>query len=102
VISFAQGAVEALLMKIEAGKTPEKVAENDYLMKCSILFVKEIFIDRGFIGIMRIVITARAGLVAGHERILGRVVAILGAVSRNPSNPNFNQYTFETVSAFIR
>jgi hypothetical protein len=51
---------------------------------------------------MRIVITARAGLVAGHEATLNRIVSILGAVSRNPSNPNFNQYTFETVSAFIR
>lgn len=86
VASIARAAVEALLAKIEAGKTPEKIAENDYLMKC----------------IMRIVITARAALAAGHESFLDRVVAILGAVSRNPSNPNFNQYTFETVSALIR
>lgn len=51
---------------------------------------------------MRIVITARSSLAAGHAPILARIVAILGAVSRNPSNPNFNQYTFETVSALIR
>lgn len=51
---------------------------------------------------MRIIITARAALVSGHKSILDRIVSILGAVSRNPSNPNFNQYTFEAVSALIR
>lgn len=31
--SFAQGAIETLLSRMEAGKSAEKVAENDYLMK---------------------------------------------------------------------
>ncbi|KAG8776418.1 importin-alpha export receptor [Serendipita sp. 397] len=86
VASIAQPAIEMLLTKMEAGKTPEKIAENEYLMKC----------------VMRIIITARDKLAAGHAATLGRIVAILGAVSKNPSNPNFNQYTFESVSALIR
>ncbi|CAG7854816.1 Importin alpha re-exporter AltName: Full=Chromosome segregation protein CSE1 [Serendipita indica DSM 11827] len=86
VSSFAQTAIEALLAKMEAGKSPEKIAENEYLMKC----------------VMRIVIAARGSLAGTHDRLLNRIIAILGAVSRNPSNPNFNQYTFETVSALIR
>jgi hypothetical protein len=34
VQDFAQGMLDALLSKIEAGGTAEKIAENDYLMKC--------------------------------------------------------------------
>ncbi|KAG8818027.1 importin-alpha export receptor [Serendipita sp. 399] len=86
VTSIAQPAIEMLLTKMEGGKTPEKIAENEYLMKC----------------VMRIIITTRDRLAAEHGAILNRIVAILGAVSRNPSNPNFNQYTFESVSALIR
>ena len=32
---FAPALVDALLKKVEQGATPEKVAENDYLMKCA-------------------------------------------------------------------
>lgn len=31
----ALNLVDALLTRIEAARTPEKVAENDHLMKCS-------------------------------------------------------------------
>ena len=34
VAPWANLAVLALLTKIEAGGSPEKVSENDYLMKC--------------------------------------------------------------------
>lgn len=30
----APSILNALLLKIESGRTPEKVAENDYLIKC--------------------------------------------------------------------
>ncbi|KIP01732.1 hypothetical protein PHLGIDRAFT_336871 [Phlebiopsis gigantea 11061_1 CR5-6] len=83
---FAPALIDALLKKVEQGATPEKVAENDYLMKC----------------IMRVIITARSSLVAEFQRILSRLVAILGVISKNPSNPNFDQYIFESISALIR
>lgn len=35
VSSFAQSAIEILLSRMEAGKSAEKIAENDYLMKCT-------------------------------------------------------------------
>jgi hypothetical protein len=35
VQDFAQALLDALLAKIEAGGTAEKIAENDYLMKCT-------------------------------------------------------------------
>jgi exportin-2 (importin alpha re-exporter) len=76
----------ALFANIEKGGTPEKIAENDYLMKCA----------------MRVIITARQSLTPVHEGILTRLVNILGEISKNPSNPKFNQYCFESVSALIR
>jgi hypothetical protein len=39
VHDFAQGLLDALLSKIEAGGSAEKIAENDYLMKCKFVFL---------------------------------------------------------------
>ncbi|KAI0321195.1 Cse1-domain-containing protein [Amylostereum chailletii] len=78
--------LDVLLSKIESSGTPEKVAENDFLMRC----------------VARIIITARQTLASGFERLLQRLVTILGVISKNPSNPNFDQYIFESISALIR
>ena len=51
---------------------------------------------------MRVIITARSSLVEGFESILTRLVTILGVISKNPSNPNFDQYIFESISALMR
>ena len=51
---------------------------------------------------MRVIITARSSLVGDFQRILARLVAILGVISKNPSNPNFDQYIFESISALMR
>ncbi|EKM56806.1 uncharacterized protein PHACADRAFT_141741 [Phanerochaete carnosa HHB-10118-sp] len=83
---FAPDLIDALLKKVEQGATPEKVAENDYLMKC----------------IMRVIITARSSLLSTFEKTLNRLVTILGIISKNPSNPNFDQYIFESISALMR
>ncbi|KDN36257.1 hypothetical protein RSAG8_10945, partial [Rhizoctonia solani AG-8 WAC10335] len=83
---FANDILSALLAKIESGGTPQKIAENDYLMKC----------------VMRVIITARQTLTPNFLTVLTKLVNILGVISQNPSNPNFNQYTFESVSALMR
>ncbi|KAK0469414.1 CAS/CSE protein [Desarmillaria tabescens] len=83
---FAADLLNALLTKIESAGTPEKVAENDHLMKC----------------VMRVIFTARDGLTPGYEQTLARLVAILGVISKNPSNPKFDQYIFESISGLIR
>ena len=54
------------------------------------------------LGAMRVIITARQSLTPVHEAVLTRLVNILGEISKNPSNPKFNQYCFESVSALIR
>jgi exportin-2 (importin alpha re-exporter) len=54
------------------------------------------------LGAMRVIITARQSLTPGYQAILARLVAIIGETSKNPSNPRFNQYNFESISALIR
>ncbi|QRV98526.1 exportin-2 [Ceratobasidium sp. AG-Ba] len=83
---FANDILVALFSKIESGGSPEKVAENEHLMKC----------------VMRVIITARQTLTPNFVTILSKLVNILGIISANPSNPNFNQYCFESVSALMR
>lgn len=83
---FAESILMACFRNIESGSTPEKIAENDYLMKC----------------VMRVIITARQVLLQGYQAVLNRLVAIIGETSKNPSNPRFNQYNFEAISALIR
>lgn len=51
---------------------------------------------------MRVILTARQTLIPGYERLLHRLVAIVGAICKNPSNPNFDQYIFESISALVR
>ncbi|KAL1949825.1 hypothetical protein VTO73DRAFT_8706 [Trametes versicolor] len=86
VKEIAPQTLDALFSRVEKAPTPEKVAENDYLMKCA----------------MRVIVTARSGLADGYQRLLQRLVAILGVISKNPSNPNFDQYIFESISALLR
>ncbi|KAG8908300.1 importin-alpha export receptor [Tulasnella sp. 403] len=83
---YANNILTALFARMEIGGTPEKVAENEYLMKCA----------------MRVIITSKHTLTATYPAILGRLVEILGIISKNPSNPLFNQYTFESLSALLR
>lgn len=51
---------------------------------------------------MRIIITTRTELASVYADMMNRLVNILALISKNPSNPNFNQYTFESISALIR
>ncbi|KAF7976444.1 hypothetical protein HWV62_6681 [Athelia sp. TMB] len=83
---IAPALLDAILSKIESAGTPEKVAENDHLMKCA----------------MRVIVTARQTLTPGYERTLARLVGILGVISKNPSNPHFDQYIFESIAALMR
>ncbi|KAF9027107.1 Cse1-domain-containing protein [Hymenopellis radicata] len=86
VHEFAPDLLNALLTKIESAQSPEKVAENDHLMRC----------------VMRVVFTGRESLTPVFEQTLRRLVNILSIISRNPSNPKFDQYIFESISGLIR
>ena len=51
---------------------------------------------------MRVIVTARQTLTPVYQQVLQRLVAILGTISKNPSNPNFDQYIFDSISALMR
>ncbi|KAF5386293.1 hypothetical protein D9757_008606 [Collybiopsis confluens] len=86
VRDFAPQLLGVLMSKIERADTPEKIAENDHLMKA----------------VMRAIITARQTLIPTYQQLLNRLVAVLGVISKNPSNPKFDQYIFESLSALMR
>ncbi|GJN90916.1 hypothetical protein Rhopal_003930-T1 [Rhodotorula paludigena] len=82
----AEGILLALFKIIESGTTPQQIAANEHLMK----------------SVMRVIITARQGLASVYTTVLQHLVAILGEISKNPSNPKFNHFTFESISALVR
>jgi exportin-2 (importin alpha re-exporter) len=51
--------------------------------------------------VARVTITAKQGLGEGYADVLRRLVVILGVIASNPSNPNFDQYIFESISGLI-
>ncbi|RUP48679.1 Cse1-domain-containing protein [Jimgerdemannia flammicorona] len=83
---FSETLLTNLFNLIERGTTPEKLAENDYLMKT----------------VMRVIITSRQDMAPYVNIIMAKLVNILGIISKNPSNPRFNHYVFESVGALIR
>ncbi|KAF9346193.1 importin-alpha export receptor, partial [Mortierella sp. NVP85] len=86
VAPHAESLMSNLFRLIELGGTPERLAENDYLMKC----------------VMRVILTVRERMLPLVSLSLGRLTAIVHAVSSNPSNPKFNHYVFESIGALIR
>jgi exportin-2 (importin alpha re-exporter) len=100
---LAPNLLAALLAKIESAGTAAKVAENDYLMKCTTFSLCVLLaVSRRFSGVMRVIFTARQTLTPAYEQTLGRLVGILGVISKNPSNPLFDQYIFESISGLTR
>lgn len=73
-----------LIMK--GNKSPEKLAENEFLMKC----------------IMRILVTIQEGMTPFGEEMLQQLVGIVNEISKNPSNPRFSHFTFESIGSIIR
>ena len=55
-----------------------------------------------FPGVARVILTAKQALVGEYVTVLQRLVVILRKVAPNPSNPNFDQYIFVSLSGFIR
>ncbi|KAI9448619.1 armadillo-type protein [Lactarius psammicola] len=82
---FASQLLSVLLAKIGIQPSPERTAENDFLMRC----------------VARVVITAKQALAREYVTVLQTLVNILRNVAQNPSNPNFDQYIFESISGLI-
>ncbi|KAI8980903.1 Cse1-domain-containing protein [Pilobolus umbonatus] len=83
---YTETLLSQLFRLIESGGTPEKLSENDYLMRA----------------VMRVIITSRQDMAPYVNIIMGKLTAILSVISQNPSNPRFNHYIFESIGALIR
>ncbi|KAF3132818.1 importin-alpha export receptor [Orbilia oligospora] len=75
-----------LLGLITRDGRPEKIAENEFLMRC----------------VMRILIISREDASSSAEVVLDNLIKITVEISKNPSNPRFNHYHFEALGALIR
>lgn len=86
IAPVAQGLLSNLFSLIMKGTTPEKIAENEFLMRC----------------VMRILITSQDAINSYVENLLNQLLAIVGEISKNPSNPKFSHYTFESIGCIIK
>ncbi|KAG0135177.1 Cse1-domain-containing protein [Tuber indicum] len=78
---YAKDLFENLFRLIEQGVTPEKIQENEYLMRC----------------VMRVILVSRDDTGPLVEYVLEELIKITGVVSKNPSNPRFIHYHFESL-----
>lgn len=68
------------------GTTPEKLSENEFLMKC----------------IMRILLISQDSIENSILQILQELIKIIEIISKNPSNPKFNHYSFESICIILK
>ncbi|KAJ1727045.1 importin-alpha export receptor [Coemansia biformis] len=66
--------------------SPQKLAENDYLMKL----------------VMRVIVASRTNILPLAPAALEKLAHILGEVSKNPSNPRFSHFMFEALASLAR
>jgi exportin-2 (importin alpha re-exporter) len=86
VVALSKDLLEHLLLLIEKEGAPEKVQENEFLMKC----------------VMRVLIVIRDGVIPNTDSILAHLIKITDIICKNPSNPRFYYYHFEAIGALIR
>jgi exportin-2 (importin alpha re-exporter) len=82
----ASDLLTKLFELIERDKTPAKLQENEFLMRC----------------VMRIIVVIKDGASAVLEGVLTHLMAITGVIKQNPSNPRFYYYHFEALGGLVR
>ncbi|OTA25494.1 hypothetical protein BTJ68_12383 [Hortaea werneckii EXF-2000] len=86
ITPLSKDLLQHLFKLITADAKPEKVQENEFLMKC----------------VMRVLIVIRDGVLPILQLVLTNLVNITKVIRHNPSNPGFCYYHFESVGAAIR
>lgn len=72
-----------LIMK--QGSSPEKLAENEFLMR----------------SVFRVLQTSEDTVEAMFPDMLNQLLGIINIISKNPSNPRFSHYTFESIGVIL-
>jgi exportin-2 (importin alpha re-exporter) len=86
VAPFAKDLLEHLFQLIEKDSAPEKIQENEFLMRC----------------LMRVLIVIRDGVLPIADLVLQHLIKITQIIGQNPSNPRFYYYHFEAMGALVR
>lgn len=86
VVGASRDLLTHLFKLITKEAAPEKIQENEFLMKC----------------VMRVLIFIREGVLPISEQVLNNFIGILKVIRHNPSNPRFQYYLFESIGALIR
>ncbi|CDF89744.1 ZYBA0S05-00716g1_1 [Zygosaccharomyces bailii CLIB 213] len=74
-----------LKLILKQGTSPEKLAENEFLMRA----------------VFRVLQTAEDTIQNLSPQILQELLGIVTIISKNPSNPRFTHYTFESIGAIL-
>jgi exportin-2 (importin alpha re-exporter) len=83
---LAKDLLQHLFKLITKDSKPERVQENEFLMKC----------------VMRVLIVLKDGVMSISDMVLTNLVNITRVIRHNPSNPGFCYYHFEALGALIR
>lgn len=86
ITPLAKDLLEHIFQLIQKDSAPQKVQENEFLMRC----------------VMRVLVVIRDGVVPFTDTVLQRLITITQIISSNPSNPRFYYFHFEAMGAFIR
>ena len=86
ITPLAKDLLQHLFSLIERDPAPQKVQENEFLMRC----------------IMRVLIVIREEVAAVLDMVMQHLVTITNIIYPNPSNPKFYYYHFESIGAVIR
>ncbi|KAG9239373.1 CAS/CSE protein [Amylocarpus encephaloides] len=86
ILPFSKDLLDHLFSLIEKDPAPEKLQENEFLMRC----------------IMRVLIVIKDGVLPLADNILKHLITITDIIGRNPSNPRFYYYHFEALGALVR
>ncbi|KAI9850674.1 MAG: importin-alpha export receptor [Vezdaea acicularis] len=83
---LSQELLAHLFQLMEKDPAPEKIQENEFLMRC----------------VMRVLIVIKDGVLPITDVVLEHLIYITRTISKNPSNPRFYYYHFEALGALIR
>ncbi|GIC88610.1 putative chromosome segregation protein Cse1 [Aspergillus udagawae] len=86
VTPLAKDLLQHIFSLMQKDPAPEKVQENEFLMRCA----------------MRVLIVIKEDVVPYTDIVLQHLINITDVISKNPSNPRFYYFHFEAMGAFIR
>jgi exportin-2 (importin alpha re-exporter) len=86
ITPFSKDILDHLFALMERDPAPEKIQENEFLMRC----------------VMRILIVIKEGVLLVVDSVLQHLIKITNIIGQNPSNPRFYYYHFEAMGALIR